>query len=122
MSERTLRVVVVEDNIDYANTLKSLLDGEGYSVQVAYDGITALTTVSEFLPDVVLLDIGLPDISGYEVARRLEEAGRTQFMIAITGQPQGRNTAANGINEHLQKPVDPRSLLEMLKQVHPNGE
>lgn len=125
IKKRPLRVVVVEDNTDYADILKKLMDGEGYEVRCAYDGITALKEITQFLPDVVLLDLALPDISGYEVARRLEETGRTQYMIAITGHNSPldrRRTAAFGINEHLRKPVNPHELLEILKQVQPSGE
>ena len=85
MTGTPLRVVVVDDNVDGADTLADLLGLLGHQVRVAYDGPSGLGAVRAFDPDVVLLDIGLPGMNGYEVARRLrtDEAGRP-VLIAVT--------------------------------------
>lgn len=116
------RVLVVDDNRDAANSLSKLLLKAGYVVQTQYDGATALETVAQFQPDVVLLDIGLPGMSGYEVARCIRSSRRHLLLIAITGYGQEndrRSAAAAGFDYHFVKPVDLRQLHEIL---HHNGE
>ncbi|HSH88904.1 MAG TPA: ATP-binding protein [Ramlibacter sp.] len=114
------RVLVVDDNQDAADTLAELLKMFGQEVAVAHDGMSAVAKVSQFGPDVVLLDIGLPDINGYEAARRIRklEGVRQPRLIALTGWGQDQDkqlAAAAGFDEHWTKPVDPSRLQELAK-------
>jgi CheY-like chemotaxis protein len=111
-------MLVVDDNEDAASTVAELLQMSGNEVQVANDGTTAVAKTAEFRPDVVLLDIGLPDINGYEVARRIRrlEGVRQPILIALTGwgQQQDKEAAAQaGFDHHWTKPVDPVRLQEL---------
>jgi CheY-like chemotaxis protein len=99
-----------------------LLKGSGYRIDVAHDGEEALAVAESCRPDVVLLDIGMPKLDGYEVCRRLRQFdwGRDITIIAVTGWGQAndrRMTAAAGFNHHLVKPADPVKLLRMLGQL-----
>ena len=112
------RVLIVDDNQDAANTLAELLQMLGSEVAVAHDGAAAVEQVAQFAPDVVLLDIGLPDIDGYEVARRIRglEKGHQPRLIALTGwgQDEDKRLAADaGFDEHWTKPVDPGRLQQL---------
>ncbi|MGE5523067.1 MAG: ATP-binding protein, partial [Rhodospirillaceae bacterium] len=105
-----LRILVVDDNRDAAESLAALLDIEGHQAYTAYSGEEALEIAAAAEPDVVLLDIGMPEMDGHEVARRIRAQNqRAQpFIVAITGwgQPTDKDgTAAAGINRHLVKPV-----------------
>jgi signal transduction histidine kinase/CheY-like chemotaxis protein len=118
------RILVVDDNQDATETLSALLRLDGFSVRVAYSGSEALMAFEEVQPAVVLLDMGLPDMDGAEVARRIRsrpDGGKVR-LIAITGWGQEadrRRTRAAGIDAHLVKPVDPRQLLELLARESP---
>ncbi len=113
------RILVVEDNADVAETTTMLLTLSGHEVLCAKDGLQALQFAADFGPEVVLLDIGLPLMDGYEVARRLRQMPQTRdaLLIALTGYGQqgdrqrGREAGFDG---HLLKPVDPRALGEMI--------
>lgn len=112
------RVLVVDDNRDSAETMEMLLQLSGYTVRTAYDGPSALPVVEEFQPDVILLDLGLPGLTGYEVAQRVQQMslGRRPLLVAMTGygqQGDRQRTRAAGFDHHLVKPVD----LEMLQQI-----
>jgi PAS domain S-box-containing protein len=112
------RILVVDDNVDAAGTLAELLDMMGCDASVAHDGAGALAAVVALAPDIVLLDIGLPDFNGYEVARRVRAmAGlRQPRLIALTGwgQEQDKRMAAQaGFDEHWTKPVDPSRLQQL---------
>jgi PAS domain S-box-containing protein len=112
------RLLVVDDNEDAASTVADLLKMLGSEVAVVHDGRSAVALAAEFRPDVVLLDIGLPDISGYEVARRIRklEGVRQPTLIALTGwgQQQDKEAArAAGFDHHWTKPVDPARLQEL---------
>jgi len=112
------RILVVDDNVDGAATLAELLRMMGCDVSVANDGTSAVLAVSELRPDVVLLDIGLPDINGYEVARQVRALPgvRQPRLIALTGwgQEQDKRLAAQaGFDEHWTKPVDPSRLQQL---------
>jgi PAS domain S-box-containing protein len=112
------RVLVVDDNDDAAGTLAELLQMLGSEVSVAHDGASALAQTDQFKPDVVLLDIGLPDMNGYEVARRIRSAHgpRQPRLIALTGwgQDEDKRLAQQaGFDEHWTKPVDPQRLQEL---------
>jgi PAS domain S-box-containing protein len=115
------RVLVVDDNRDAAESLKMLLETLGCKVRAAFSGMEAISAVPAFRPEVILLDIGMPDLSGYEVAQQLRARPdcRGVMLIALTGwgQPQDRQRAAEaGFDHHLTKPVDP-SVLTMLIRV-----
>lgn len=111
-------VLVVDDNVDGADSIAMLLGMRGHPVHVAYNGQDALELAAAVHPDVVLLDIGLPSIDGYEVARRLRAAhGQHCVLAAITGYgtPADRARAfESGFDHHLLKPVEPEQLDAML--------
>jgi PAS domain S-box-containing protein len=118
-STRRLRVLVVDDNRDAADSLAVLLSLDGHRVAAAYDGADAIERALTWQPDVVLLDIGLPDMSGYEVARRLRtvEGGRPLSIIAISGWGQQRDkeeALEAGCDAHLTKPANPAEVRELL--------
>ena len=123
-SQRTL--VYVEDNEDARATMAELLRLSGYAVVEVPDGKSVLAAVLATQPDAVLVDIGLPDIDGYEVARRLRANPSTQSipLIALTGYGQLRDKEAAvlaGFNLHLVKPVDPASVLKAVEEVLANS-
>jgi len=110
--------LVVADNVDTATTVSELLSMAGCDVAVAHDGQSAVDQIGAFRPDVVLLDIGLPDISGYEAARRIRRLPdlHQPQLIALTGwgQQQDKQMAADaGFDEHWTKPVDPQRLVDL---------
>jgi len=119
------RVLVVDDNVDAAESVAMILRLTGYDVRCSYDGVSALDTAKVYHPDVVVLDIGLPGISGYEVARRLrlDPEFVSTPLIAITGYGQEsdrRQSEDAGFDYHLTKPVDPTTLQQLLaKPAHP---
>jgi PAS domain S-box-containing protein len=116
---RALRVLVVEDNIDAAESLATLLRLWNHDVSVVHDGRTALEAAREQQPEVVLLDIGLPGLDGYQVARRLREELHLDhtLLVAMTGygQPEDRRRSREaGIQYHFVKPVEPLVLRNLL--------
>jgi PAS domain S-box-containing protein len=120
------RVLIVDDNVESAECLATLLNMVGYDAQTAFDGRSALEAAMIDRPEIVLLDIGLPGMDGYELAatlrrdRRLEDA----LLIAITGYGQDedrRRSAEAGFNHHLVKPVDVDALLELLARPEPSS-
>lgn len=115
------RLLVVDDNEDAAMTLSRLLEHAGYEVRQAYNGPEALRAAAEFRPNAVLLDIGLPDLDGYEVARRLraDPAFEGLVIIALSGYCQEedrRRSREAGFDHHVAKPVQHRELLGLLEQ------
>jgi two-component system CheB/CheR fusion protein len=113
------RVLVVDDNADAAHSLALLLQMEGHQVEVVHDGLQALVVAQAQGPEVVLLDIGLPQMDGYEVARRLRRQPGLEraVLVALTGYGQEedrRRSQEAGFDEHLVKPVEPATLLAML--------
>jgi signal transduction histidine kinase/ActR/RegA family two-component response regulator len=113
------RVLVADDNVDFATSLASLLASHGHDVRVAHDGAEALRIAAEFVPEFAFLDIGMPKVHGYEVARRLRAAPGTSqsVLVAVTGwgQEDDRRRARDaGFDKHLVKPVDPAQLEAML--------
>jgi PAS domain S-box-containing protein len=116
----THRILVVDDNRDAADSLRLLLEAMGNEVHVAYDGNTALEEVRRFRPSLLFLDIGLPGMSGYDVARRLRENTSLSKMVlvAITswgGEDDVQRSAREGFDFHLTKPVDLAVLQELLR-------
>ncbi|MBY0523125.1 MAG: response regulator [Gemmataceae bacterium] len=116
------RILVVDDNVDAADSLAMLLQMAGHEVRTAHDGSAAIETACEFFPDVVLLDIGLPGMTGYEVARQLRSRSqqRELLLVALTGYGQDEDRQRShdaGFDHHLTKPVDPNELLRVLGSV-----
>jgi DNA-binding response OmpR family regulator len=112
------RILVVDDNKDAADSLAYLLRSTGSEVRVAYDGLEAVGAAIAFNPDVVLLDIGLPKLYGYDVARKIRESkGKDVLLIAITGwgQEEDRRRAKEaGFDHHFTKPVQFDALLRLI--------
>ena len=116
------RILVVDDHHDSANSLGALLKLSGANVRTAYDGETALEAIESYRPRVVFLDIGMPGMDGYEVARkaRAESEGRDLTLIALTGWGQEervRRSKDAGIDHHLVKPVDYNALIDLLSSL-----
>jgi PAS domain S-box-containing protein len=121
-TDHSLRVLVVDDNRDSADLQATLLHHNGHEVRTAYDGTDALEVALQFLPDVVLLDIGLPEIDGYEVAYRIRQQDVLSrvVLIAMTGygQPEDRlRSQAVGFDHHLVKPAEFAELQAILASV-----
>jgi CheY-like chemotaxis protein/two-component sensor histidine kinase len=113
------RVLVADDNRDAADSISMLLQMGGHEVTVAYDGQQALESIETLRPDVALLDIGMPGLDGFEVARRvrLDIRMRNTLLIAVTGWGQASDKAralAAGFDLHFTKPVEPATLIELL--------
>ncbi len=117
---RALRVLVVDDNQDAGNALRLLLESDGHQVELATDGVTGLALARDYKPDFLLLDIGLPRLSGYDIAAslRADPAMKDTTIVAITGYGQLHDrtrTAAVGFDHHLTKPVEFSALQELLR-------
>jgi len=113
------RIVIADDNEDSAQSFAMLLSFSGHEVKVAHDGAEALDTLRSFRPDVAFLDIGMPGLTGYEVAQavRAEPWGRKVTLIAVTGwgQPDDmRRAHTAGFDRHLVKPIDPDEVDRLL--------
>ncbi|HEX2251920.1 MAG TPA: response regulator [Thermoanaerobaculia bacterium] len=120
----SLSVLVVEDSDDAREALQQLLELHDFRVTAAADGGQALARMGEAAPDVALVDIGLPDMEGYELARRLREVDGDLPLIAMTGygQPEDRRRALDsGFDLHLVKPVDPEQLFDLLSGIGESG-
>jgi CheY-like chemotaxis protein len=116
------KILVVDDNPDSALSLAMMLSIMGHDTRTAHDGETAVSTAESFLPDVVLLDIGLPKLNGYEVAQRIRNStwGTSMFLIAVTGwgQDEDRQRSSEvGLNVHMVKPVEPAALQKLLAEL-----
>ena len=117
------RILVVDDNVDAANALNLLLKSLGHETRVVYDGMASLEVAAEFRPDIVLLDIGMPGVNGFEVARRLSalKKERNFRIIAMTGWGQASDkekSRAAGFDLHLVKPVDATDLARVVNESH----
>lgn len=120
------RVLVVDDNADSADSLGMMLRIMGYEVECAYDGETAVRAAETYAPHVMLLDIGMPHVSGYDVCRRIREQpwGRPIVIVALTGWGQEedrRRSHDAGFDHHLVKPVEPEALEQLLGSLPPPG-
>lgn len=116
------RILVVDDNVDSAHSLGMMLELMGNDIRTAHDGFAAIEVAAEFRPDVVLLDIGMPKMNGYETARHMREEvwGKDVLLIAQTGwgQDEDRNLSEQaGFDHHLVKPVDPLALQGLLDEL-----
>ena len=121
-SEKRMRVLVVEDNVDAAESLAQLLRNAGHDVEVVHDGHAAVETILTKKPEVVLLDIGLPGLDGYQVAEQIQRQGvqPPPHLIAVTGYGSDADMMRAkevGIDQFIVKPVDPRRLKHMLAMI-----
>jgi len=125
-TQTLLRIAIVDDNQDGANTLAAMLRRLGHDVRTAYDGLQGVMLADTFRPDVMLLDIGLPKLNGYEACRRIREQpwGQDIVLIAVTGWGQEedrRRSQAAGFDHHLVKPLEPAGLLKLLATLKKPG-
>jgi len=128
-ARRRLRVLIADDERDQVATLGAILNDEGHDVREVYRGTEVLRLIAEFDPDVALVDIGMPGMTGYDVAREVREHYGTErpLLIAVTGwkKPSDRILAQlAGFNHHLPKPFESHQLLELLEPLvsgSPNG-
>jgi CheY-like chemotaxis protein len=121
MHSTRLRVLVVEDDTDTADSLQQLLDLWGHDAAIAHDGPSALAAAQAHSPDVVLLDLGLPGMNGWELATKIKEGARSKrpFLVAVTGHANvadRQNSHEAGLDLHLMKPVDPLILQQLLER------
>ncbi|MGH8179853.1 MAG: response regulator, partial [Steroidobacteraceae bacterium] len=118
---KRLRLLVADDNRDSAATCAALLEACGHEVSVAHTGREALDLACSLEPDALLLDIGMPELNGYQLAQRIRATGwgRRAMLIAITGWGQEqdkRQALAAGFDRHLTKPIDPNVLEALLQR------
>lgn len=117
------RVALADDNEDGAETLAALLELDGHEVRIANDGVGALNLVRSYRPEIAFLDIGMPGLNGYEVARQLRESpieGAPLVLVALTGwggADDRKRAMEAGFNHHLTKPVDPDAITEILSRL-----
>jgi PAS domain S-box-containing protein len=121
-ASRPLRIFLVEDNLDAAESFVTLLELGGHQVRSASDGLSALEVEPDFTPDVAFIDLGLPGLDGYEVARRLRQrpTWRGTVLIALSGygrEEDRRLSHEAGFDHHLVKPVDPRHIDQLLAEL-----
>ena len=110
------RVLIVDDNVNSATILSSVLTSRGHDTQTFYNGTSALDAVSRFAPDVAILDISLPDMNGYDLARELSSRVKCT-LIAITGNGgKAAESSDAGFQHHMLKPVDLQALLQIIAQ------
>lgn len=126
MPERPLKILLVEDHRETADITAHLLRRYGHEVDIARNGTAAMEALQAPLPDVVLLDIGLPGIDGWQIAKRVTDNwsggnDKRPLLVAITGYGQEQDRVRSqqaGIDLHLTKPVDPRQLKSLLSRFH----
>ncbi len=116
------RILVVDDNRDSATSLAELLGLTGHTTAIAYDGLEAVETAETFMPEAVLLDIGLPKLNGFDVCRKIREQpwGKTMMIVALTGWGQEEDRLKSkeaGFDGHLVKPVDIDNLMKLLDEL-----
>jgi CheY-like chemotaxis protein len=116
---RRVRVLVVDDNRDAADSLCALLRVWGYDSRAAYDGVTGLEAASALVPDCLFLDIGLPGLDGYALARRLRAhpAHKGAKLVALSAYSDRERSRAAGFDYHFVKPADPQELDALLKML-----
>jgi DNA-binding response OmpR family regulator len=121
------RVIVIEDNIDGCEMMRLLLEQAGYEVFCANDGKSGLETIEKVRPDIAIVDIGLPLMNGFDLARHVRARGELKnlYLVALTGYGQASDHAAAldaGFDEHLVKPLDPDELTRLVRQSAPSFE
>jgi len=119
------RIVVVDDNVDAANSLGQLLEMLGNEVITFYDGESGIKAARKFRPDILLCDIGMPKMNGYDTARsiRAEEWGKNTVLVALTGYGQMddlQRSADAGFDHHLVKPLDVDALMALMAGLQPH--
>ena len=119
-----MRILIAEDNRDSADSLKALLEALGYDAHIAYDGESAVRSAAELRPAVIVMDIGLPGINGYEASRQIRalKPALPALIVALTGwgqQSDRLRSAEAGIDHHLVKPLDLAALKQILDSVLP---
>ena len=124
--ETAHRVLVVDDYVDSAESMAVLLQAEGHEVRIAHEGLTAIKMAPDFKPNLVFLDIGLPGMNGFEVARNLRAMPETKdcVLVAMTGYGQAEDhqrSLENGFDRHFVKPVDPSALQELFDSLRKNS-
>jgi DNA-binding response OmpR family regulator len=116
------RILIADDNQDAAETLSMLLQMDGHDVQVVHDGRAAVSAFAAFKPEIALVDIGMPELNGYEVARLVREDahGQAVTLIAVTGWGQERDkqrALEAGFDHHFTKPVEPHRIDKILRSL-----
>jgi CheY-like chemotaxis protein len=116
------RILLADDNVDAATSLALMLQMMGHEVRTAHDGLEAVAAASEFRPDLILMDIGMPKLNGYDACRRIREqpGGKDVVMVALTGWGQDedkRRSEEAGFNTHLIKPVEPATIENLLTEL-----
>ena len=114
------RVLIADDNVVATESLQLLLQFAGHDVRAATSGTRALEVAATFLPDVALLDLDMPDLNGFDLARRIREApwGKKIVLVALTGwghEEDRRRTAEAGFDHHLTKPISPDAIDELIR-------
>ena len=125
-SRRGLRILVADDERDQVATLALLLADEGHEVREVYRGSEVLRMVRDFDPDVALIDIGMPGMTGYDVAREIRQlfGASRPLLVAITGWKQSSDkilAKLAGFDHHLAKPFDPNGLLALIEPLAQKG-
>lgn len=118
--KRTFNILIVDDNEEATGALARMLELRGHTVALAYTGLSAIQLAKQFNPDIVILDIGLPDIDGYQVAGRLLEQNRPYFLIALTGYGQAEDkerAKQAGFHHHLTKPAGLKEIEKVFRKV-----
>ena len=111
------RVVLIDDDMDGLASLRQILEGDGHSVRTAAEGGAGLEAIMEWTPEVALVDIGLPGLDGYQIARRVRASGRSVYLVALSGYGQledKEKARSAGFDEHLTKPAEPERLLALV--------
>jgi CheY-like chemotaxis protein len=116
----SLRILIADDNVDAADTLAALLQVMGHEVQTVHDGEAAVAAAAQFTPQVVILDIGMPRMNGYEACRRIraQPHEKRPMLVALTGWGQEQDLAqsqAAGFDWHLVKPIEAEALEKLLE-------
>ena len=116
-------ILIVDDNRDGADSLSELLNLMGHNTRTAYDGQQGVELAAEYRPEVILFDIGMPKLNGYEACRLIRQQlwGKEIVLIAVTGWGQSKDrkrTHEAGFDHHLVKPVDPNALVTILAELH----
>jgi CheY-like chemotaxis protein len=114
---RSLSILVVDDDPDSADGIAALLTHWDHRVWVAYEARRAIDLFREHRPDLVLLDIGLPGMDGYQLAVRLRAEEHQATLVALTGYADRRRALSAGFEEHFAKPIDPQALRELISKM-----
>lgn len=127
VTSRALKILVVDDNEDAANMLQRVLKSMGHTANVAYDGEEAIGAAEKMLPDLVLMDLGMPKLNGYETAQQIrsQDWGKSMVLVALTGwgqQEDKQRTQAAGFDMHLVKPIEPSLLQSLIDKLQEPGK